>query len=1241
MVSNLANTAIAADSGTEKAEFVLSREDLYEALQEAIRNGQDDTDLEFDGEAVEIYDELLNEPGGGSIAVYELKPEFKDEINDLQLRIFAQIEGDIELLNDLEEEQELTDDLDGTQEDEVSTVYEVNGSEKIIFLLTNTSSQKRTADIYIDDKVIQSITVVPAGDVAVGTAAVTELQTGTAVEAAAHSAGTGGGSGSGSVSSSAENPTRELEVETEEAVEDPSADSEEGKADTVNSETGDFIEIVIPDESVDSGDADVDSEVKVDVDDTTTDEDKNTADAASGDTAGAASGDTADADSSDTVDSNDTADSSDTADNNDTTDNNGAAEADSSDEFGDTDDTSDSVDTIASISYHPVFRVTAAGQDKTEAAQDETEKAQDEIEKAQGETKEVQLTEKTEEAETFKETENAETEVKLFAEDETEPVKIEIDDTVETSPSAVEDATEVKVENDETASTATPSDAEPLDEKDIEIYDAVRLGDAAAVAVIADSEIIGLDEVHRTLESIKKIPHPVFTQEKNVNGVTVTVSAEEGVLPRGTYLKVEEVTEQVAEAVKENVEADGETTVTDVIAYDINLMYDGLKLPNIYWQGNKVNVNFAGNRIEELSAASNRIQIAPLETPTQTVEAALGEIEEIPMLENLTAEDIAIEDDEKVIVDTSSDEVIDNVEIEAEHFTVYVINGDSQSATATVTFKENGGSTTAPGSITASINSVITLPEYQGEKTGYKFVGWSIINNATSDGSDKYMIPVYSAGESYRVDNDVTLFATWAETDVTAYFYIRTNGTIPDEPNASDEQNEYTNKPIVIDNAIKVGKFVSDPTGKEVEANLSVTPSSAQIQEVYSSYNPNNQYIIWYVIKHEADWHVDGVLLSKDSVTLYYDRNTPNNKAVTGTFPAGKQYDKTNNEVTVKGGDGFSLDGYVFVGWNTKADGSGTTYKGGDKFNITETTTLYAQWASTNDILYIKKVLVGKTNGDNVSDVKFKLYKLDGTNTGDSDSTELVPDSNGYIPLAALVDENSSNSETTYELVETDTANGYLLLGNPIRITAKKGTGGSGTTNSIMSYVVDGVTYYSGQMLTINNYRSIKSLTIRKLVRGNMCNLSDKFMFTLKLTDGVDGSDYGIALKANQSGAEAEKELTYTNGSYSFKLGNEESITIQVPASFHYEITEDSGEYVAAVTGSGEIVKSADGEVVYGMSGTIGDDISIEFTNTKNIQTPTGLFTDRLPYLLMVSLATLALMGHTLSVYRRRKHDSE
>lgn len=55
-----------------------------------------------------------------------------------------------------------------------------------------------------------------------------------------------------------------------------------------------------------------------------------------------------------------------------------------------------------------------------------------------------------------------------------------------------------------------------------------------------------------------------------------------------------------------------------------------------------------------------------------------------------------------------------------------------------------------------------------------------------------------------------------------------------------------------------------------------------------------------------------------------------------------------SSTVTVLGNTGSLVrTGCTFAGWNTAADGSGTTYAAGETFTISANTTLYAKWAAT------------------------------------------------------------------------------------------------------------------------------------------------------------------------------------------------------------------------------------------------------------------------------------------------------
>ena len=60
-------------------------------------------------------------------------------------------------------------------------------------------------------------------------------------------------------------------------------------------------------------------------------------------------------------------------------------------------------------------------------------------------------------------------------------------------------------------------------------------------------------------------------------------------------------------------------------------------------------------------------------------------------------------------------------------------------------------------------------------------------------------------------------------------------------------------------------------------------------------------------------------------------------------------------------GNTFTRPKYTFTGWNTKSDGSGTTYADNASLTLTEDTTLYAQWVLVTDYT----ILI--PDGDNIT----------------------------------------------------------------------------------------------------------------------------------------------------------------------------------------------------------------------------------------------------------------------------------
>lgn len=76
-----------------------------------------------------------------------------------------------------------------------------------------------------------------------------------------------------------------------------------------------------------------------------------------------------------------------------------------------------------------------------------------------------------------------------------------------------------------------------------------------------------------------------------------------------------------------------------------------------------------------------------------------------------------------------------------------------------------------------------------------------------------------------------------------------------------------------------------------------------------------------------------------NTYTVTYDANDGSGRTDTRSFSYG-------SSTTII--DGLTRDKYVFTGWNTAADGSGTAYQPGASYGAPANVTLYAQWKQAN-----------------------------------------------------------------------------------------------------------------------------------------------------------------------------------------------------------------------------------------------------------------------------------------------------
>lgn len=254
--------------------------------------------------------------------------------------------------------------------------------------------------------------------------------------------------------------------------------------------------------------------------------------------------------------------------------------------------------------------------------------------------------------------------------------------------------------------TEVTANGEPLEEADA--ADVASASDLeqhehvyAVEAVTEDLEIVA------SLEETMGVAHPEFSASYvSSEGVTISLHAEEGILPEGTELSVTEVTDALGDTIKEKMDSETEgTTVHSVLAYDINLLYNGKKLSNSWSESGYVDVTFTGAPIQEMTEASDKVEIVAVDDTSKTqlsaenaAEAEAGELK----LETVSEQNV-------------EDTAVEEVGFKAEHFTIYAV-----AASSGVMVIANGTLNVAKTSMKVGQTQSITTPSVNDNCNEYE-----------------------------------------------------------------------------------------------------------------------------------------------------------------------------------------------------------------------------------------------------------------------------------------------------------------------------------------------------------------------------------------------------------------------------------------------------------------------------------------------------------------------------------------
>ena len=236
----------------------------------------------------------------------------------------------------------------------------------------------------------------------------------------------------------------------------------------------------------------------------------------------------------------------------------------------------------------------------------------------------------------------------------------------------------------------------------------------------------------------------------------------------------------------------------------------------------------------------------------------------------------------------------------------------------TLTYNVNAPATTkapdAPASMTVPYNTAAddksgwTVGD-TGKITGYSFDGWY----TSPTGGDKY-------DWSTKLTNDVTMYAHWTANGYTVkYDAGGGKGTMGDQKFTFDvpqnlSPNAFTRDGYTFTGWKRADTGDSYTDGQQV-SNLTSTPNG--------------------IVTMIAQW-------TPNPASINYDPNPP-----TGRTPGGQgtaNWTGHTGDTQAIGANGWTVDGYTFIGWNTSTDGKGTAYAPGTTWTANGTLTLYAQW---------------------------------------------------------------------------------------------------------------------------------------------------------------------------------------------------------------------------------------------------------------------------------------------------------
>lgn len=116
----------------------------------------------------------------------------------------------------------------------------------------------------------------------------------------------------------------------------------------------------------------------------------------------------------------------------------------------------------------------------------------------------------------------------------------------------------------------------------------------------------------------------------------------------------------------------------------------------------------------------------------------------------------------------------------------------------------------------------------------------------------------------------------------------------------------------------------------------------------------------------------------------------------TGTVPSTNQFTNVDS-VVIPGEGNLKKSGYDFNGWNTEANGNGTSYSPGAQINLDADTTLYAQWVPVWNVIKYQVIYNGNGSSSGSAPIDMFAPYNEGSSVNVLNQGDLVRDDYTFI----------------------------------------------------------------------------------------------------------------------------------------------------------------------------------------------------------------------------------------------------